>query len=216
MENVLLVGITGNFGSGKSTVSKIIEREGFPVIYSDSLAKQLMVENPSIRQKIIEKFGGDAYLPDGSVNSKWLAEVVFQGTAEAERNLAQLNAIVHPYVLDETEKIINQLIEKGHKLIFFESALIFEAGIENLFDYIILVYTDKERLVERLTSQGKYTAEEIELRLTKQMSADEKRKYADFTIVNNGTKEELERNIKFILEMIKELQTIGDSSTNNR
>lgn len=216
MENVLLIGVTGNFGSGKSTVSKIIENVGFPVIYSDSLAKKVMVENPNLREKIVQKFGTEAYLPDGSLNTKWLAEKVFAMTPEAEQNLAQLNAIVHPFVLDATEKAINQLIEEGHTLIFFESALIFEAGIVDLFDYIILVYADKDKVVQRLLSQGKVSREEIESRLAKQMSAEEKRKLADFTIVNNGTIEELGRNVRFVLEMIKELQTIGNKSENNR
>lgn len=215
MEKVLLVGITGNFGSGKSEVAKVISKEGYPVIDSDSLAKRLMVESPELRKRIEEKFGKEVYQPDGNLNRQWLAENVFAETSEAEEKLLQLNSIVHPLVLDETERIINKLIEEGNSLIFFESALIFEAGIEDLFDYIILVHTDKEKVIERLTSEGKYSKEDIERRLKRQMSFEEKKKYADFVIINNGPREELEKNVKFVIEMIKELQTIDDNSRDN-
>ncbi|MGC9077782.1 MAG: dephospho-CoA kinase [Candidatus Kapaibacteriota bacterium] len=206
MEKVLLIGITGNFGSGKSTVAKIIENEGYPVINSDRLAKDLMEKNQKLRKQIEKTFGKESYQLDGSLNSKWLANIVFASTPEAEQNLMKLNSIVHPFVLDEAKKQINQLIENGNYLIFFESALIYEANIENLFDYIILVHARKEKVIERLTSQGKYTSEEIEHRLSKQIDSEVKRKFADFTIINDGTIEELEKNVKFVLEMIKELQ----------
>jgi dephospho-CoA kinase len=215
MKRILLIGITGNFGSGKSTVSQTIEQLGYPVIYSDQLAKELMKSNESVKRKIIQAFGKDAFLPDGNLNTKWLSEKVFATSEEAEQNLARLNSIVHPFVLDETEKIINNLISEGKDLIFFESALIFEAGIEELFDYILLVYADKDKVIERLTSSGKFTKEEIERRLARQIAPDEKKKQADFVIYNNGTIEELENNVRFILEMIKELQGIDNKSKNN-
>ncbi|MCX7909207.1 MAG: dephospho-CoA kinase [Ignavibacteria bacterium] len=215
MKKIVLVGVTGNFGSGKSTVCKILEELGFSVIYSDIVAKVVMQKNPELRRKLINAFGEETYLPDGSLNSKWLAEKVFATTEEAEENLLLLNSIVHPYVLDETELIINKLINEGKDIIFFESALIYEANIQNLFDYIVLVYADKDKVVERLLAKGKYSREEIERRLNRQISLEEKRKVADFVVINNGTVEELERNVKFIVEMIQELQSMAKKSKDN-
>lgn len=211
MKKILLIGITGNFGSGKTTVCKILEDLGYPVIYSDALAKELMQKNDKLKEKLVATFGKETYLPDGSLNTKFLADKVFADNEEAERNLALLNSIVHPFVLDETEKIINNLILEGKDLIFFESALIYEAEIQDLFDYVILVYSDKEKVIERIAQRGKFTKEEIEKRLKKQIDAEEKRKVADFTIFNNGSIEELRKNVEFVVEMIKELQTLGNN-----
>lgn len=211
MKKILLVGVTGNFGSGKTTVCKIIENLGYPVIYSDLLAKELMQKNKKLKEKLISTFGNEVYLPDGSLNREFLAEKVFANGEEAEKRLALLNSIVHPFVLDESKRIINSLILEGKDLIFFESALIYEAEIQELFDYVILVFADKNKVIERLTENEKFTREEIERRLSKQIDAEEKQKVADFTIFNNGSLEELKRNVEFVLEMIKELQTIGNN-----
>lgn len=211
MKKILLVGVTGNFGSGKTTVCKIIENLGYPVIYSDLLAKELMQKNKKLKEKLISTFGNEVYLPDGSLNREFLAEKVFANGEEAEKRLALLNSIVHPFVLDESKRIINSLILEGKDLIFFESALIYEAEIQELFDYVILVFADKNKVIERLTENEKFTREEIERRLSKQIDVEEKQKVADFTIFNNGSLEELKRNVEFVLEMIKELQTIGNN-----
>lgn len=205
MEKVLFIGVTGNFGTGKSTVCKIIDEFGYPVIYSDSLAKELMVKNEELKKRIIENFGEEAYLEDGSLNRKWLAEKVFSNSPESEQILARLNAIVHPFVLDETEKIITRLIEEGNRMIFFESALIFEANIQDLFDYIILVDSKKEKIYERMEKLGKFSKEDVDLRLQRQIPAKEKYNSVDFIIQNNGSLEELKTNVKLILEMLEEL-----------
>lgn len=205
MEKVLFIGVTGNFGTGKSTVCKIIEEFGYPVIYSDSLAKELMVKNEELKKRIIKNFGEEAYLEDGSLNRKWLAEKVFSNSPESEQILARLNAIVHPFVLDETEKIITRLIEEGNRMIFFESALIFEANIQDLFDYIILVDSKKEKIYERMEKLGKFSKEDVDLRLQRQIPAKEKYNSVDFIIQNNGSLEELKTNVKLILEMLEEL-----------
>jgi dephospho-CoA kinase len=205
MEKVLFIGVTGNFGTGKSTVCKIIEEFGYPIIYSDSLAKELMVKNEELKKRIIENFGEEAYLEDGSLNRKWLAEKVFSNSPESEQILARLNAIVHPFVLDETEKIITRLIEEGNRMIFFESALIFEANIQDLFDYIILVDSKKEKIYERMEKLGKFSKEDVDLRLQRQIPAKEKYNSVDFIIQNNGSLEELKTNVKLILEMLEEL-----------
>ncbi len=215
MKKIFFVGITGNFGSGKTTVCKFIETRGYEVIYSDRLAKELMNKNEKLRAKIIEYFGSQTYLTNGSLNAKWLAEIVFSDTEEGNRNLNLLNSIVHPFVLEETEKIINKLIKQGKDLIFFESALIYEACIEDLFDYVILVISDHAKIVDRLLATGNFSSEQICQRLKKQIPPEEKKNLADITIINNGTFEELQRNVDFVLEMLKELQTLDSYSKNN-
>ncbi len=215
MKKILLVGITGNFGTGKTTVAKILEEEGYPVIYSDDLAKRLMKNDKTLQEKLKKAFGNEVYQSNGELNSKYLAEKVFSEAPDAEHNLLLLNSIVHPFVLSEAEKVINDLIEEGQNLIFFESALIYEANIENLFDYIILVVSPINKIIERMVSTGKFSANEVARRLEKQMPQEEKRKFADFTIFNNGSIEELHKNTQFILEMLKELQVNDVKSKNN-
>ncbi|MCX7880778.1 MAG: dephospho-CoA kinase [Ignavibacteria bacterium] len=207
MEKIFLVGVTGNFGSGKTTVCKIFEQQGYPVIYSDSLAKEVLKTNPNVKNQVISTFGSESYFDNGEINTTWLAQKVFSDTPEGESNLAFLNSIVHPAVLDEIEKIISELILNGAKIIFIESALIFEIGIEEIFDYIILVDASKDTIINRMNLKGVYSEEEVLKRLKKQMPSEEKRKLADFVIYNEGSFDELSRNVGLIITLLEGMRT---------
>jgi len=196
-----VVAITGGFGSGKSTVAKYIEKLGYKVIFTDDFTKKLMVELSLLKQELIKEFGRDTYCQDGALNRKFLKAKVFCESDDCKKMLAKLNSIVHPYVLVEREKLIEYYIADGASHVFVESALIYEAGIEEFFDYVVVVHSPEKLVIKRALARG-FSKDDIKHRLDSQMSPDEKRKLADFVIDNKGNQSDLENAVDFIVGIV--------------
>lgn len=196
---MLVIGITGVIGSGKTTVASIIEEEGFKVFYTDKIAKEIIETNEIIRKNLVSEFGNEVFNEDGQLNNKYLSDLVFN--SEGDDNLNKLNNIIHPVVIQKMIDITKNCEKEGDKMIFFESALIFEAGLEDGFDYIISVVSDIDKTVERL--ENKMSRIDILKRMSKQIPQEEKAKNSDFVIENNGSIEDLKNSIRFILNIIK-------------
>lgn len=195
----LTVGITGGIGSGKSTFCEILEKNGYPVLNADALAKKIMAENDDVKKQIIENFGDVAYL-DNKINATYLANVVF----EDYEKLKILNSIVHPVVIREIKKQVEEL-KQTHKIVFVESALIYEANFDEMFDFIILIYSTVDEKIQRIKSRNNLPEDEILKRINSQIPDEEKRKYADIIIDNNGDVEFLKNRASFILLLLKSL-----------
>ncbi len=203
-KNFYVVGVTGNIGTGKTTVCRFIEQLGFPVIYTDLLAKEVMENVPDVKEKIIQNFGINSYLPNGKINSQYIANLVFGSDSRSDELLSKLDSIVHPAVIDKLIESIEQL-GQTNKIIFVESALIFEVGLEEAFDFIILVAASKDKIFERYQKAGLLNKEDINRRLSKQIDERIKQNFADFTLYNNGSFEELKKNTEFVIEMIQQI-----------
>jgi len=198
-----VIGITGGIGSGKTSLAKIIEEFGYKVIYTDNLAKKILNENQNIRNKIIETFGENSYNPDLTFNNKYISQIVFNGTEESKRKLQNLNRIVHPAVIDEMIKETERLEQNGEEIVFIESALIYEIGIEEGFDYIIVVDANEDIRAKRAAKRLGITIDEVQERMRQQNYTQVEKNLADFVIGNNGTIEELKDRARFIIELIK-------------
>jgi dephospho-CoA kinase len=194
-----VIAITGGIGSGKSTVAKYIESKGFPVINTDDKAKELMVSDTKVIDAIKAVFGEDIYSDDGKLNSKILAKLVFGNDEKSRKNLMKLNKIVHPVVIDFMIKEVRRLGKLGEKLVFVESALIFEAGLEKGFDHIITVYLEEETSVKRAAARTGLPEKEIRKRMTNQISPESKKGHADFVIDNSGTIEDAQKSADFLI-----------------
>lgn len=203
----IVIAITGGAGSGKSSVAHIIESRGYKMIYTDNLAKSIMQENKSVIKKIKNEFGDNAYLSDNTLNRSYMSSVVFSGKDDGTA-LEKLNRIVHPPVIDKMSELVESYEQQGEKLIFVESALIFEAGLEEGFDYILVVDADMDKRVERIMERTAESQESIMMRMQSQMPAEEKRNYADFVIENNGTEKELAESVEFLLKVFEELACV--------
>lgn len=197
MKKKLVIGITGNIGSGKSIVSDLIESEGYSVIRSDLLAKDLMLTDPKIKKQLIKNFGEETF-SNGRLNAKFLAENVFS----KKKNVEKINSIVHPPVIQAIKKIIKEV---KSKIVFVESALIFEAHIEKMFDYIALVCSDENVRINRVIKRDGVLPEEIKNRQRFQKPDSKKKLSSHFIIENNSTKRALEKKIFFMLKIIKAL-----------
>ncbi len=198
-----VIAITGGIGCGKSEVAKIIKNKGYPVIFSDDNAKKIMHEDQNIKKKIIEYFGSETYNTDGTLNNKYLAQKVFGDTKQNKENLQKLNSIVHPAVIQKMIDEVEKLEQQGEKLIFLESALTYEAGLQDGFDYIIVVDCDEKIAIERVSKTRGITPEEVKSRMEQQIPNQRKKELADFVIENNKDLLNLKKSVEMLLEIIK-------------
>ena len=200
-DDLLVIGLTGGIGTGKSVVASIFAGRGFAVINTDDLAKDVMATNSEVSKAIRDEFGDAAFI-GGKLNSQFLGSIVFGDNIE---NLDRLNRIVHPPVIDAMIAQIEELHNSGEKVIFVESALIYSAGIDDGFDYVIAVVADDELRIKRIMESRSMNETEIRKRMSTQTSKEQLISLADFTIENNGTINDLSQSANFILSMIQSL-----------
>jgi dephospho-CoA kinase len=178
---MLKIGITGNIGSGKTTISRLFEILGIPVFYADTEAKKVMVTDAPLIASIKEHFGTDAYFADGTLNRKLIAGVVFNNEAE----LQKLNALVHPAVFRAFDQWVLQYPNAPYVL--KEAAVLFESGSYKDCDYTIMVTAPTDMRMLRVMQRDSITEAEAQSREAKQMPQDQKQKLASYLIKNDNT-----------------------------
>ncbi|OEY73185.1 dephospho-CoA kinase [Salegentibacter salarius] len=174
---MMVVGLTGGIGSGKTTVAGFFKEKGVPVYIADDAGKRLLETSAEIREKVIALIGEKAYTGK-SPNRKHIASVVFK---ESDK-LDALNKIIHPAVAKDFE---NWQSKQNSAYVLYEAAILFEAGGYKKCDLNILVTASKEEKLKRLQKRDQSTLEEIEARMAKQWSDERKKKLADFEIENH-------------------------------
>lgn len=188
---MLVIGVTGNIGSGKSTVCQILARLGAVVIDADKVAQETYKSHSRTWQELIDAFGRDILQPDGEIDRQKLADIVFPRPDA----LAQLNGIVHPEAQRLAQGKIEACCQQGAKAIALEATLLIEAEWTDLVDTIWLMVASEDRVVQRLRQyQGRDEAQVL-ARLKAQMPAGEKMKYADEIIYNDGDLAQLEARV---------------------
>ncbi len=175
---MLKIGLTGGIGSGKTTVAQIFEVLAIPVYYADQAAKDLMNQDPDLKQQIISRFGESVY-KGGKLDRSYLGGVVF---ADAEK-LALLNELVHPVTLRHAATWMDQ---QQTAYAIKEAALIIEAGLEKFFDFIIGVSAPESIRLERVMERDNSSADSVLQRMKQQMDEQEKMSRCDFVIRNDG------------------------------
>ncbi len=174
---MLSIALTGGIGSGKTTVARIFEVLGIPVYYADEEAKRLMNEDPLLKDQLKAAFGADVYT-DGILNRKKLSDLVFRNPEK----LSQLNAIVHPATgIHSMAWMKHQTTPYAIK----EAALIFEAGIQDQFDYVIGVTAGEPLRIARVMSRDGSSKEKVMERVGNQWPDAEKMERCDFVIIND-------------------------------
>ena len=192
------VGITGGIGSGKSTVCAILEEFGVAVYDSDSRAKHLMNESESLRNRLVERFGSEVYGAEG-LNRAYLAERVFCNPEE----LKTLNSIVHPAVMDDFDR---WALEQEGSYVVLESAILFEASLDNRVDVSVAVMAPMELRIERAMQRDGAQREQIVARINNQISDEERVSRAKYTIVNididnlRSDVEQLHRRLSYVAQ----------------
>ena len=179
---MLKVGITGNIGSGKTTVCKIFEVLGVPVFYADDAAKAVMVTDVELISGIKEAFGVQSYFEDGALNRKHIAGIVFNDNNE----LSKLNALVHPATFRAFDTWVAN-IDPGTPYVLKEAALLFESDSFKMCDRSLLVSAPLNLRLQRVVSRDGVTAAEAKARDARQFTEERKRELADDIILNDDT-----------------------------
>src|SRR6185312_2093014 len=165
---MLKIGLTGNMGSGKTTVSKIFEILGVPVFYADDEAKNVMVTDTGLVNQIKGAFGESAYFNDGTLNRKYISAIVFND----KKKLAKLNSLVHPAVFRAFDAWIER--HDGVPYVVKEAALLFESDSYKLYDYSIMVQAPVEKRIKRVMERDQLSREEVESRNSNQFPEEKK------------------------------------------
>ena len=195
---MLKIGITGGIGSGKSTVCRVFSVMGIPVFEADKVARKLMDTDEEIHEKLVRLFGAAVYLPDQTVNRKYLAGIVFKDPSL----LTKLNEIVHPVV----RKTFFDWCEKQESpYIIHEAAILFESGFYKMMDKTITVVTSEDERIRRVMKRDGITMELVKERIKNQWSDEERIKLADFVIGNNDD----QLIIPQIIEIDKKIKANG-------
>ena len=178
----LLIGITGNIGSGKSLVSSLIASQGYRLISADPIAK-IVLDDPDLQVHLAEIWGAEL-LTHGKIDRQALAKLVFSHPDK----LIYLNSLIHPRVLELFDRIV---FESTDLKLFFEIPLLFEAGLESCFDAIVLVTAPQDQKLDWLIKRDSSNREQILARLRAQMPDSEKLARVDYILENNGSIDEL-------------------------
>ncbi len=198
---MIKIGITGGIGCGKSEVCNILQREGIPIIHADKVAQLLMNNKETIKSQIIEVFGQKAYLSNGELNRKKIAQIIFNDNTAKQR----INEIVHPHVLQYQQQTLDRLKNSGKfKIAGVEAALIYEAGSDTQFDFVIVVSAEKETVIMRLTGRDGFAKDEILNRIASQMDLSKKVERADYVLYNDGTLTDLENEVSKLILWLKD------------
>ena len=198
----MIVGLTGGIGTGKSTVSRKLRERGYPVIDLDVISREV-IEYPEVIDELVRNFGNeilenqDNTSRKKSISRNKLRQTVFK----EEKKVSVLNSIIHPPIVKEMRRQIEEL-RKSYKTVFVEVQLLFEAKLEKEFDIIVLVYADKKTQLERVLKRDGRSEGEVQQIINAQMDMTEKRRLSNYIIENNGDSEMLDLEIeKFIKKL---------------
>ena len=197
LSNMLIIGLTGGLGTGKSTVAKIFAGYGAKVIDADEIVHTLMRPHTRTFKKIVERFGPDILI-NGLIDRRKLAGVVFQDF----RKLSELTAIVHPEALRQVKRMISSFKKKNVRAVVIDAPLLIEAGWDRTVDVLVVVKANRALQFKRIQKRMHLTRSQIQRRIAMQMSMREKIRKADFVVDNRGSLEQTRKQVKEIINVI--------------
>jgi dephospho-CoA kinase len=191
----LLVGVTGGIGSGKSLVCSYFERAGRTVLKADAIAQEISDNDPAVREQIVRLLGPGAYTPNGPLARPFVAGMVFSDFAL----LRKLNAILHPPTIRRIQTVAAELPETVRRpYVIVEAALVFESGMDDSLDKVIVVDADESTRIDRVMARDGVERDAVLRRMAAQLPAEVKVSHADFVIRNEENKVSLEEKVRFI------------------
>lgn len=196
---MLVVGLTGNIGCGKSSLSDIFRAEGIKIIDADIIARQIY-EDEKLLSKVYKTFGNDIKNEDGSLNRKALGRIVFSD----DEKLIQLNKLTHPVIRQKVSDEIEEYKSQNEEIVILDAALLVESDYLNFIDKLLVVTCKENIQIERIIARDNCSIEEALGRIKSQMSQENKVKYADYVIDNSATLSELRKKAFIFMNYIKE------------
>ena len=199
----ILLGVTGGIASGKSTVARMLEELGAPIIDFDLLSRTVVEPGKPAWQDIVSFFGEQVLLPDQTLDRKKLSEIVFRDMEKRKK----LEGFTHPRIYQEFVRMVKEYSAGDPKAIIQVGIpLLIEANLQSLFHKLLLVYVPQETQIRRLMERDQISREMAQSILAAQLPIDEKRAYADYLIDNSGPLEETKKQVQEVWEKLKEFQ----------
>lgn len=185
-ENLLVVGLTGGIGSGKSTVGSIIAESGIPVIDTDRVTHNLLDDrNSAVHRQVVELFGKDVLGPTGTIDRKKLGEAVFD--KPHSKQLRALESVLHPAIAQSVTNRLRSLGKAGERIVVLEVPLLVEAGWTKLVDLVVVVDCDEDVQFGRYMERTGADHNEAQSRIASQTSREDRRQVADHVLDNSGS-----------------------------
>lgn len=201
--DALLVGLTGGIATGKSTVADMFRHLGSVIIDFDLLARNVVEPGKKSWQLIVDFFGDDILIPDKTINRKKLSEIIFNDSLKRKK----LESFTHPFIWDEFIRQVEDSIRlDGSAIIQAVVPLLIEGNMHDLFMKNIVVYSSPEIQAERLMSRDRISRRLADKILESQMPIDDKIKYGDFILKNEGSIEDTEKEVSKIWQRLKQMQ----------
>lgn len=179
---MLVIGLTGGIGTGKSTVAQVLENQGAPILNADLVGHEVYLPGRPAYHEIIEAFGQDIVGEDGAIDRKKLGPIVFADP----RNLARLNAITHSRMKGMMREKLVEIEKQGHEIAVLEAALLLEAKWDDLADEIWVTVTEPEIAAARVAERSGLAREQVMERIRSQMTNEERMARATVVIDTNG------------------------------
>ena len=195
-----VLGVTGGTGTGKSTVCRLLEKDGAVIIDADRIAKKTQEKGSSAYGEIVERFGSGILDEQGEIIRSALGKIVFND----RRKMKVLNGIVHKHVSEEIKSKVREYEEKGTELVVLDVPIPVEDGFFDTADRIWAVVANDDLRIERIMKRMGISEEEAELRIRAQMSNREYEEIADAVIYNEGSFEDLKKLVEYELRRYKE------------
>jgi len=197
---MIIVGLTGGIGSGKSSVAEMFKDEGAYVIDFDYLARVVVEPDTPAWRDIVEHFGPEILLPDRTLNRFRLAEIVFSDA----RSRKALEGFTHPRIFEKQDTLLEEIKTKDPKaIVIVDVPLLFELSLNKNFDKVILVYVSRDVQIERAIKRDALLREEVEKRLEAQINIEKKKLLSDYIINNDGSLKNTMDQVRRVIHELK-------------
>ncbi len=193
---MVVIGLAGGIGTGKSAVSRILEELGAVVLDADRFGHEVYLPNTDGLKEVVAAFGKDVLLPNGEVDRRTLGGKVF-GNPEA---MAKLHALAWPRIRQRIEDEIEERRREGTQVVVLDAAVLIEAGWTDATDEVWVVTSPETHVIQRIQTRNNLTEEQVRARMNSQMSTVERVQHADIVVDNDGSLEELRRKVQALWE----------------
>ena len=187
LDGVMVIGLTGQTGAGKSTVSKVFVQNGFRLIDADAISRHVVARGSHCLADLQECFTDAILTPDGELDRKVMASIAFSD----HRKLEMLNTIMYPYIVGEILRMIHRFSQQNHKLILLDAPTLFESRVDDFCDLIISVVAKPELRMQRIMERDHISEKAAQQRMEMQLTEEFFRLHSDTVLENNSSFSEL-------------------------
>jgi dephospho-CoA kinase len=209
---MVIIGLTGGIGSGKSSVAEMFKDEGAYVIDFDYLARVVVEPDTPAWRDIVDYFGQEILSPDRTLNRSRLAEIVFSD----EQSRKALEGFTHPRIFEKRDTLLKDIKTKDpNAIVIVDVPLLFELSLKKKFDKVILVYVSRDVQIQRAIQRGVLTKEEAEKRLNAQINIEKKKLLSDYIINNEESLKNTRDQVRKVIWELRKLKKEVDSIVPN-